>query len=294
MIAASQRSLAVDPVFALAETCGPAAWVAHRSPRQAWIGDAFVHVRWEAGQPVWRLVRQPGPGTLTIAGSADPAGDGAFLRDVLGMDVELPSFADPVIARLAERFPGMRPLSDGSLFEGAMTSIVGQSISVAAAAVTQDKLARLFTEPLQVAGRAFRPLPTARQLASAPAALIRQSGVTMKRAEAIRNLAQVDLDGTLPTTDEARGDPERAIAALIALPGIGRWTAESTLLWGIGAADSHPTGDVALLRAARVAYGRPDMTLRDLDLLAEGWRPARSLAARLLWTSLFGPALHEK
>ncbi|MGN6484222.1 MAG: DNA-3-methyladenine glycosylase family protein [Thermomicrobiales bacterium] len=289
-----QRTIEVARDFSLAETCGPAAWVAHRSPRQAWIGDAFIHVRWEGGQPVWRAVRQPGLGVLAIAGSAYPTADDAFLRDVLGMDVTLPPFADPVIASLALQFPGMRPLSDGSLFEGAVTSIVGQSISVAAAAVTQDKLARLFTEPVQVAGRPFRPLPSARQLASAPATLIRQSGVTMKRAEAIRHLARVALDGLLPTADEARDDPDRTIARLTALPSIGPWTAESTLLWGIGAADSHPTGDVALLRAARVVYGRPEMTLRDLDLLAEGWHPARSLAARLLWASLFGPASRSK
>jgi 3-methyladenine DNA glycosylase/8-oxoguanine DNA glycosylase len=78
----------------------------------------------------------------------------------------------------------------------------------------------------------------------------------------------------------------------MALPLVGRWTAESVVLWGIGAPDAHPTGDVALLRAARAAYGRPELTLKELDVLAEQWRPARGLAARLLWTELFGPAPH--
>ncbi|MGB3327777.1 MAG: hypothetical protein WBA46_02420, partial [Thermomicrobiales bacterium] len=160
----------------------------------------------------------------------------------------------------------------------------------AAAAVTQAKLAALFNEPLIVAGRAFRPLPSARQLATASPSLIRQSGVTMKRAEALHALAQRELDGLLPSAEFARSDPEHAVTALVALPGIGRWTAESTLLWGIGAANAHPTGDIALLRAARAAYDRPEMTLPDLDRLSEQWQPARSLAARLLWTSLFGPA----
>ncbi|MGC4191261.1 MAG: hypothetical protein QM589_08855 [Thermomicrobiales bacterium] len=284
------RTIAVDSDFSLSQTCGPAAWVGHRSPRQAWVDGTFIHVCWEAGRPVWRSVRQEGPGALVINGTADPTMDADFLDAVLGIGTSLPAFADPVIAELAERFPGLRPLNDGSLFEGAVTSIVGQSISVAAAAVTQAKLSRLFTDPTTVAGREFRPLPSARQLATAPATLIRQSGVTMKRAEAIRYLAEMELQGQLPTASEARADPERAIASLVALPGIGRWTAESTLLWGIGAADSHPTGDVALLRATRAAYNRPEMTLRDLDTLSESWRPARSLAARLLWTSLFGPA----
>jgi 3-methyladenine DNA glycosylase/8-oxoguanine DNA glycosylase len=235
-------------------------------------------------------VQQPEAGALVITGDADPRHDAAFLRDVLGIGTPLPLFQDPIIAELAGRFPGLRPLNDGSLFDGAITSIVGQSISVAAAAVTQAKLAACFNDPIIVAGRAFRPLPSARQLAAAPISVIRQSGVTTKRAEAIRILAHEQLRGALPTAAEARRDPERAIAALVALPGIGRWTAESTLLWGIGAADAHPTGDVALLRAARLAYRHPELTLRDLDVLAEGWRPARSLAARLLWTRLLGTA----
>lgn len=80
------------------------------------------------------------------------------------------------------------------------------------------------------------------------------------------------------------------IVELMKLPLVGRWTAESVVLWGVGAPNAHPTGDVALLRAARLAYERPDLTLKDLDVLAEQWQSARGLAARLLWTDLFGPA----
>jgi 3-methyladenine DNA glycosylase/8-oxoguanine DNA glycosylase len=80
------------------------------------------------------------------------------------------------------------------------------------------------------------------------------------------------------------------IAGLLALPLVGRWTAESVLLWGLGADDAYPTGDVALLRAARLAYGQPDMTHSELNALAEAWRPGRSWAARWLWLNLFGPA----
>jgi DNA-3-methyladenine glycosylase II len=74
------------------------------------------------------------------------------------------------------------------------------------------------------------------------------------------------------------------------LPLVGRWTAESALLWGVGAPDAHPSGDIALLRAVRNAYGLPEMTLKDLDVLSEAWRPARAIAARLLWTELLGVA----
>ncbi len=77
---------------------------------------------------------------------------------------------------------------------------------------------------------------------------------------------------------------------LLRLPAVGPWTANSALLWGVGAPDAHPTGDVALLRAARAAFANPDLDLKGLDHRAETWRPARGWAARLLWTGLLGIA----
>jgi 3-methyladenine DNA glycosylase/8-oxoguanine DNA glycosylase len=176
------------------------------------------------------------------------------------------------------------------LFEGLISSIAGQSISVAAAAVAQARLAALFHPGIEVAGRRFLPFPRVEQLAESEPAFIRQSGVTWRRAEAIVAAARAELAGQLPTAADANHDPDAARSALRALPLVGPWTAESALLWGLGAVDAHPTGDVALLRAVRLAYDRPEITLKELDTLADAWRPARAWAARLLWTNLLGPA----
>jgi DNA-3-methyladenine glycosylase II len=120
--------------------------------------------------------------------------------------------------------------------------------------------------------------------------LVRSSGVTWRRAEAIIHAAREMLAGNLPPDDIARSDPDAAVRELMKLPLVGRWTAESVVLWGIGAPNAHPTGDVALLRAAKAPYNLPDLTLKSLDVLAEQWQPTRGLAARLLWTEFFGPA----
>lgn len=284
------RARLVDDRFSLAETCGPAAWVAHRSPRQSWTAGCLTWVGREADRTVWRKVRQVDKGGLLIEGTAAEILDQLWLENVLGVGTEVPTFSDPVIEDLAQRFPGLRPMSDGGLFEGLITAIVGQSISVAAAAVTQAKLCALFDRGIELDDRLFMPLPTAEQLAAAKQETIRLSGVTGKRAEAIVAAARRFLDGELPSDDWARAHPDQAVRLLLDLPGVGRWTAESTLLWGLGALNAHPTNDVALLRAARRAFKRPEMTLRELDVLAERWQPARALAARLLWTDLLGPA----
>src|SRR5436309_6933287 len=78
---------------------------------------------------------------------------------------------------------------------------------------------------------------------------------------------------------------DEAHAALVALHGIGPWTADLYLLACIGHADAWPAGDLALQEAARVAFGlRARPTTKEMGPLAERWRPYRAVAARLLWT----------
>lgn len=286
----TDRAFTVEERFSLAQTCGPVAWVGERSPRHHWRAGALVTVRYEGETPVFRMVTHPSPGIIRIVGNADPDLDHAWAMNVLGLAVDPPRFDDPLMSRLAAIYPGLRPFCDGSVFDGILTSIIGQSISVAAAAITQARLASRFSTGVRIHNRIFHPLPTAHQLAGASVKLIRESGVTWRRAEGIRNAALEQVAGRLPNEAFVRERPDEAVRELMKLPLIGRWTAESTVLWGVGAPDAHPTGDVALLRATRRAYEMPDLTLRGLDDLAESWRPYRGLAARLLWTDLFGPA----
>jgi DNA-3-methyladenine glycosylase II len=225
---------------------------------------------------------------LQVTSPATGDDDGSWCNRVLGTDTDIPPFVDPEIRQIAETWPGLRPYSDGSLFDGILTAIIGQSVSLASAAAAQFKLATMFNAGIALHGRMFHPLPAASQLADASVELIRASGVTWKRAEAVKHIAQQHITGNLPTEEEARSEPDEVIRELMKLPMVGRWTAESVLLWGIGAPDAHPTNDVALLNAARRAYDRPEMTFKELDVLAEQWRPARSIAARLLWAQLLG------
>ena len=83
----------------------------------------------------------------------------------------------------------MRPYSNGNLFEGIVTAIIGQSISVQAAAVTERKLAALFADPIAFGERQYWPEPTVEQLADVSPQLVRQSGVTQRRADAIVHIA---------------------------------------------------------------------------------------------------------
>ncbi|MGH2533512.1 MAG: DNA-3-methyladenine glycosylase family protein [Thermomicrobiales bacterium] len=265
-------------------------WSRGRWPSVEWHDRGLIWVGWEAEQVVWRSVRQDADSLdqLTFDGTADSAADTTWANAKLGIDESTPRFTDPILQRLANDLAGLRPWAAGSLAEGVITSIVGQSISVAAAAVTEARFAALYHPGIELAGRRFYPFPRLDQLADSPPATVRQSGVTWRRAEAIVAAARAALDGQFPDRKTARHDPAAARIALRSLPLVGPWTTESALLWGVAEPDAHPTGDVALLRAACFAYGDPDLTMKDLDDRAEGWRPTRAWAARLLWANLLG------
>lgn len=279
------------PGFSLSQTCAPVAWGGGRWPGQDWIDGRLVWVGQGERGLVVREVSQPAAEPVVVARSNTTTDDDiAWAESVLGMNRRPPAIADPVINAIARRYPGMRPWSNGSLFDGIITAIVGQSISVQAAAVTERKLCALFNPPLELYGRSFWPLPTVAQLAEADPATVRLSGVTQRRADGIVAIARIAEEGGLLSDDAALADETEALAALIALPQVGQWTAASVLLWGLGVDDAYPIGDVALLRASRLAYDRPGLTHAEMSLLAEGWRPGRSWAARWLWLNLFGPA----
>lgn len=289
---APTRTISVAAPFSLAETCGPVAWGRGRWPNVDWRDGVLIWVGWEESRRVYLTIRQPADKTphLIVTGTGSPKNDRSWANAVLGLDRPLPGRIDPVVDAARVRFPGLRPWANGSLYEGLIGAIVGQSISVAAAAVTETRLAALFDDGVEIAGRRFWPLPRPELLAGATAADVRISGVTWRRAEALVVGAQAFVAGRFLTDDEARLDPDRARVALRALPLVGPWTAESVLLWGLGLSDAYPPRDVALLRAARLAYSRPDLDHAGLDALAATWSPHRAWAARWLWTALLGPA----
>jgi 3-methyladenine DNA glycosylase/8-oxoguanine DNA glycosylase len=271
-------------------TAAPVAWGKGRWPSVDWIANELI---WclpaEAGGRLIR-VRQRTAASIEIAGFGARSDAAAWAGRSLGWGRRPPLLGEPVAAGQLADAPGLRPYASGSITQGVLTSIIGQSISVQAAAVTERRVTALYADGIAFGGRQFYPFPAAEQLASTAPARLRETGLTWRRAEAIVAIARLAADGALPPDDAARADPDRALAALRELPLVGPWTAASALLWGLGVDDAHPTGDVALLRAARRAYDRPEMTLRDLDRLAEQWRPARGWAARALWLMLLGPA----
>lgn len=287
-----QRLLEPTGNFSLLSTCGPVEWGRGRWPNQDWLDGTLIWAGWEDDRLVHRRVAQTAPDTaLTIRGDANPAWDRDWARRVLGVDRAMPSLTDPVLQAIAAQHPGLRPHMSGSLFDGLVDSIVGQSITVLAAAVVGARIAALFHPGVELAGRIFWPAPRPADLARADVTRLRRTGLTWKRAEALIAAGQAALDGALREPGGESIDDRRAM--LRGLPLVGVWTAESALLWGIGEDDAFPMGDIALLRAARRAYDLPEMTMQEMQSLSASWAGHRGWGSRLLWTDLLGPASYQ-
>ena len=113
---------------------------------------------------------------------------------------------------------------------------------------------------------------------------LRAAGLSRPKVAHARDLAGAFVDGRLSAVGIAAMADEEAVAAITAVRGMGRWSAEIYLLFALGRQDVFPAGDIAVAGAAAALKGlpeRPDPV--ELRALAEAWRPARSLAARLLW-----------
>jgi DNA-3-methyladenine glycosylase II len=155
-------------------------------------------------------------------------------------------------------------------------------------------LLRIITEQmisLQAADAIWQRL--ARELAplDPPAILRRRHATLMKlglsgaKSRTFHALARAAHKGEFQVESLHQEADDAVITALVALPGIGPWTAEIYVLSCMGRADAWPTGDLALQAAAAHLLGlekRPDA--RTMTSLAEAWRPWRAVAARLLWS----------
>ncbi|MGB0920554.1 MAG: DNA-3-methyladenine glycosylase family protein [Alphaproteobacteria bacterium] len=111
-------------------------------------------------------------------------------------------------------------------------------------------------------------------------------GLTRAKAKSIYQIARQVHEKSFSFQRLARMEDESARAALIALPGIGPWSAEIYLLTHMGRADAFPAGDLALQEVVRVLEGQKERPTEDaLMARAVRWKPSRAVAARLLWAA---------
>ena len=185
---------------------------------------------------------------------------------------------EPVFARVLERL-GPPPLWQRAPGFGTLVHIIlEQQVSLASALAAFNRLRERLGE---VAPAPFLELSDAELLAA---------GFSRQKAGYCRGLARALLAGELDLAALEGMDDADVRRALVRVKGIGPWSAEVYLLMVLLRADAWPGGDLALAQGAKELFGlalRPGP--REMEELAEPWRPYRGAAARLLWHHYLNP-----
>lgn len=210
-----------------------------------------------------------------------------FDLDAPNDDIASALRADKTLYELLQARPGIRVPGAWDGFELTVRAILGQQISVKAATTLAGRIAHQYGEavplPESLSGRngdlaLDRLFPTPAKLARAR---FNGIGLVGSRAETIRRLAKAVMDGSIDFDDSQ--DPTEFCRALTSIRGIGDWTAQYVAMRALKYPDAFPASDLGLLKAIDSKGNTSAAELRDR---AESWRPWRSYAAMLLWSSL--------
>jgi DNA-3-methyladenine glycosylase II len=189
---------------------------------------------------------------------------------------------DPVMAGLINAFGGPLPEESRSrpadVYGALLRSITGQQLSVKAAQAIYGRLIDRF---------GGRPPTPDELLADDPDAMRTAAGLSHAKVKALRSLAEHVLAGELQLANLEDLPDEEVMRELVAVKGIGEWTAHMFLMFTLHRPDILATGDQGIKNAVKRAYGlevvpKPDAMI----VIAEPWRPYRTRACEYLWRSL--------
>jgi DNA-3-methyladenine glycosylase II len=187
--------------------------------------------------------------------------------------------ADPKLGLIIKRVGPctLHAFAPSDPFETLCMSIASQQLSTKAAATIFGRFCALFPKR--------RPTPA--RVMTLTDEEIRAVGFSRPKVSFIKDLSARVLDGRLDLKGLKKHPDDEVMKQLVAVKGIGRWTAEIFLMFRLGRPDILPADDLGLMNAAHRIYGlrkRPDA--KQLRKMGEAWQPYRSVAAWYLWQSL--------
>lgn len=187
--------------------------------------------------------------------------------------------ADPIMAALVSAHGPCQLSPHTDYYQQLVRSIIGQQLSVKAAATIYNRFLGLFDGAM----------PAPEEIITTDAESLRAIGCSYQKASYIHDLAQHILDGRLDLDHIATLPNEEIIRQLVAVKGIGEWSAHMFMMFSLGRLDILPTGDLGIRRAMMLQYSLPELPKpAEMHKLAleHGWTPYQSVASWYLWRSL--------
>jgi DNA-3-methyladenine glycosylase II len=194
--------------------------------------------------------------------------------DKISTAIDYLSNTDPIMADAIKRVGPCTLAPNPNTFETLVDAIISQQISVKAADAIVARL-RATTPKGSITPEALLPLEHD---------ALRAVGLSTSKARYVRDLTERVASGQLDLAALEHMEDEEVIKNLVAVKGIGRWTAEMILIFSLGRLDVLPVDDLGFVEGVREAYGleaRP--TRKELLERGEAWRPYRSVATWYMW-----------
>jgi DNA-3-methyladenine glycosylase II len=259
----------------------------------------------------WQVIRVNGKLILAIieaAGTLDKPEVSAELRSnraieeedkkkaektvntLFSLDLDLKPFYetvknDKIMAHLTHELWGLKSPTTQTVFEALVDSIVEQQISLKVANVMERKITKKFGGTLDLEDSTYYAYPTPQNLASASIEEIRQCGLSLRKAEYIKEVSALITQGKLDLEEKLRNyeSAEQIIRELDEIRGIGVWTAELTMLRGMQRLEALPADDLGLRRVISHYYCDGKMiTGAEARQIAKAWGDWKGLAAYYL------------
>jgi DNA-3-methyladenine glycosylase II len=211
---------------------------------------------------------------------------------IFSLNVNLEEFyeaagKDKRLDALCRQFNGLRLVTDTDLFESIVKIIIGQQVNLTFAGTLINRLTELAGKTIQIEGRELQIFPEASEIAALDYSQLRELQFSQRKAEYIIDLARLIADGTVKLDDLWEKTDEEIIQTLLPLRGIGRWTIECLLIFGMGRPDVLPAADIGLRNGIKKTWELDSQpSEEEVRELAKHWSPWRTYVTYYLWESL--------
>ncbi len=184
---------------------------------------------------------------------------------------------DPVLRKVIDKVGPLTVRKESDLYVALLRAIVGQQLSVKAAATIWSRFLALFKDGY----------PDPKKLLKMKDEKLRKVGLSYQKASYVKNIAAFSLEKSLDYSKLKKMEDEVLIEYLVSIKGVGRWTVEMILMFSLDRPDIFPKDDLGIVNGIKMLYGINSVTKKELfaemDRVAETWKPCRTLACRYLW-----------
>ena len=211
------------------------------------------------------------------------------IKNIFNLDFDLTSFyeeseTDDVMRYITRRLWGLKSPSTATVFEALIDSVIEQQISIKVANHIENKLIRNFGDALTLEDETYYAYPTSQKLASLDIGQIRKCGLSNRKAEYIKGISELVVNGELDLEALKNcSNREKIINELDRVRGVGLWTVELTMLRGMQKLDAFPADDLGLRRViSRYYFAGQAISSFQARKTAEKWGTWKGLAAYYL------------